>query len=70
MDVKLDPDFKDLLALLEEHCVEYLRIGGYGFGLHGYACATVDLDIGVRRSMKMRRNWPPVVPATSTIFMN
>jgi Nucleotidyl transferase of unknown function (DUF2204) len=50
MAMKLAPDYKDLLALLEEHCVDYLLIGGYAVGLYGYSRATIDLDIWVRRS--------------------
>jgi hypothetical protein len=52
MDTKLAPDYKDLLGLLEEHCVEYLLVGGYAVGLYGYSRATVDLDIWVRRSIE------------------
>lgn len=48
--MKLVPDYKDLLALLEEHCVDYLLIGGYAVGLYGYSRATVDLDIWIKRS--------------------
>jgi hypothetical protein len=52
MATKIAQDFKDLLALLEEHSVEYLLVGGYAVGIYGYARATVDLDIWVRRSIE------------------
>jgi hypothetical protein len=50
MATKLVQDYKDLLALLESHSVDYLLVGGYAVGLYGYSRATVDLDIWVRRS--------------------
>ena len=47
MDLLLPPDFKEFLKLLNEHKVEYLLIGGYAVGYHGYPRATDDLDIWV-----------------------
>ena len=43
--IKLHPDFKDFLRLLNSHGVEYLLIGGYAVGYHGYPRATGDMDI-------------------------
>jgi len=43
----LPPDFKEFLRLLSVHQVEYLIIGGYAVGYHGYPRATVDLDIWI-----------------------
>lgn len=43
----LPPDFSDFLRLLEEKGVEYLLVGGYAVGYHGYPRATADLDIWV-----------------------
>lgn len=43
----LPPDFKEFLKLLKEHDVQYLLIGGYAVGYHGYARATDDMDIWV-----------------------
>ncbi len=43
----LPPDFKEFLRLLNAHKVEYLVIGGYAVGYHGYPRATADLDIWV-----------------------
>jgi hypothetical protein len=47
MAIKLPPDFKEFLALLEQNSVKYLLIGGYAVGLHGYPRATSDIDIYV-----------------------
>jgi len=35
------------LKLLNSHNVEYLVIGGYAFGYHGYPRATGDIDIWI-----------------------
>lgn len=43
----LPQDFKDFLKLLNAHRVDYLLIGGYAVGYHGYPRATADLDIWV-----------------------
>jgi len=43
----LPPDFKDFLKLLHSKQVEYLLIGGYAVGYHGYVRATVDMDIWI-----------------------
>lgn len=45
--IRLPPDFKDFLRLLNSHGVEYLVIGGYAVGFHGYPRATGDLDVWV-----------------------
>ena len=45
--IQLPPDFKDFLKLLKEHRVQYLLIGGYAVGYHGYPRATADMDIWV-----------------------
>jgi predicted nucleotidyltransferase len=45
--IRLPNDFKDFLQLLNDHGVEYLLVGGYAVGYHGYPRATVDLDIWV-----------------------
>lgn len=46
----LPDDFKEFLKLLTEHAVEYLLIGGYAVGYHGYPRATADMDIWVALS--------------------
>lgn len=45
--IRLPPDFKEFLQLLSSHEVEYLVVGGYAVGYHGYPRATVDLDVWV-----------------------
>ncbi len=45
--IQLPPDFKDFLRLLNEENVEYLLVGGYAVGFHGYPRATKDMDIWV-----------------------
>lgn len=47
MDVELPSDFKEFLRLLADSEVEYLLIGGYAVGYHGYPRATQDLDIWI-----------------------
>ena len=47
--IRLATDFKEFLQLLNEHQVEYLLIGGYAVGYHGYPRATVDMDIWIGR---------------------
>ena len=36
MAIKLPPDFKEFLRLLNENNVHYLVIGGYAVDYHGY----------------------------------
>ncbi|HVG19823.1 MAG TPA: hypothetical protein VNI02_12295 [Blastocatellia bacterium] len=43
----LPPDFKEFLKLLNANSVEYLLIGGYAVGYHGYVRATADMNIWV-----------------------
>jgi hypothetical protein len=43
----LPPDFREFLKSLSSHRVEYLLIGGYAVGLHGFPRATADLDVWV-----------------------
>ena len=45
--IRLPPDFKEFLKLLNANEIEYLVIGGYAVGYHGYPRATVDLDIWI-----------------------
>jgi hypothetical protein len=47
MDRELPNDFREFLRLLRDHRVEYLVIGGWAVGLHGYPRATNDLDIWI-----------------------
>jgi predicted nucleotidyltransferase len=47
---KLDPNFADFLRSLNGRGVEYLVVGGYAVGYHGFVRATGDLDVFVRNS--------------------
>lgn len=40
-------DFKEFVELLNRHEVEYLIIGGYALGIHGYPRYTGDLDVWI-----------------------
>ena len=44
---KLNQDFLEFIELLEEEKVEYLVIGGYAVGLHGFPRYTGDIDFFV-----------------------
>jgi hypothetical protein len=46
----LPDDFREFLRLLTEADVEYLLIGGYAVGYHGYPRTTADMDIWVAMS--------------------
>lgn len=46
--MKVQPDFKELLGLFNEHNVEYLIVGGYALAFHGAPRYTGDLDIFVK----------------------
>ena len=54
MDIVLPPDFKEFLNLLKGKSIQYLLIGGYAVGYHGYPRATNDMDI-----------WIAIVPKTA-----
>jgi hypothetical protein len=43
--MNIQPDFEELLRLLEEHKVEYLIVGGYAVAFHGYPRFTKGIDI-------------------------
>jgi predicted nucleotidyltransferase len=47
MDLPLPPDFKEFLRLLNSEAIEYLVVGGYAVGYHGYPRPTGDLDVWV-----------------------
>ncbi|MFN2305144.1 MAG: hypothetical protein ACK2TV_15555 [Anaerolineales bacterium] len=49
MEIKLPPDFKEFLRLLNAQNIEYLLIGGYAVGYYGYPRATNDMDIWIAR---------------------
>ncbi|HKS08047.1 MAG TPA: hypothetical protein VJS13_00765 [Pyrinomonadaceae bacterium] len=45
--IQLPPDFKEFLKLLNSRNVEYLLIGGYAVGYHGYPRPTGNLDLWI-----------------------
>ena len=45
--IRLPQDFSEFLRLLNSHKVEYLLIGGFAVGYHGYPRATGDMDIWI-----------------------
>ena len=44
-DNVLDKDWRDFLAALETHGVEYMLVGGIALGVHGHVRYTKDMDI-------------------------
>ena len=44
---ELNRDFREFIALLEARQVDYLVVGGYAVGLHGFPRYTGDLDFFV-----------------------
>ena len=47
MEIELPRDFKEFLKLLNSKKAEYLLVGGYAVGYHGYPRATNDIDVWV-----------------------
>ena len=45
--IRLPIDFKEFLRLLNSEKVDYLLVGGYAVGVHGYPRSTADLDVWV-----------------------
>jgi hypothetical protein len=43
----LNPDFLDFITLLDQRSVEYLIVGGYAVGFHGFPRNTGDIDFFV-----------------------
>lgn len=50
METRLPADFSDFLRSLNEAAAEYLVVGGYAVGYHGYVRVTGDIDVWVRQS--------------------
>ena len=61
--IRLPHDFKDFLRLLDTHDVDYLLVGGYAVGYHGYPRATADMDIWVSRTHENARKLVAVLQA-------
>ena len=45
--IEFPKDFKEFLQLLQSREIEYLVVGGYAVGYHGYPRATGDMDVWV-----------------------
>lgn len=45
--MEIQQDFRELLALLNKHAVDYLVVGGYALAFHGAPRFTSDIDIFV-----------------------
>ena len=50
METRLPLDFSAFLSSLNETGVDYLLVGGYAVGYHGYSRVTGDIDLWVRQS--------------------
>lgn len=48
--MNIQPDFKELLRLLEENNVQYMIIGGYAVAFHGFPRFTQDIDVFYKNS--------------------
>lgn len=59
--IQLPQDFKYLLKLLTLHNVEYLLIGGYAVGYHGYPRATAAMDIWIANRPENARKMVKVI---------
>ena len=45
--IHLPPVFKEFFQWFHHHNVEYLLVGGYAVGYHGYPRATMDIDVWI-----------------------
>ena len=48
-------DFKEFVELLNRHEIEYLIVGGYALGIHGYPRYTGDLDVWINPTAENAR---------------
>jgi len=46
----LNPDYRDMLSILNDEGVEYLVVGVHALATYGYARATGDIDLWIRCS--------------------
>ena len=68
--MEVQPDFRDLFALLNEHKVEYLIVGGYALAFHGAPRYTGDIDIFVQPHPENARRILRVLAAFGFQFPN
>ena len=45
--IHLPPDFKEFFQWFNQHEVEYLLVGGYAVGYHGYPRATMGVNVWI-----------------------
>ncbi len=53
--IHLPPDFKEFFQWFNQHEVEYLLVGGYAVGYHGYPRATMDIDVWIASTSENAR---------------
>jgi hypothetical protein len=46
--MEVQKDFKEFLALLNEHKVEFIIVGGYALAFHGATRFTGDIDVLIK----------------------
>ncbi len=68
--MEVQSDFRELLALLNEHGVEYLVVGGYALAFHGAPRFTGDIDLLVCRSPENARRLLAALAAFGFSFPN
>ena len=54
-------DFKELIELLIANKIEYLIVGGYAVGIHGYPRYTGDIDIWINPDADNIKKMPKVL---------
>ena len=59
--ITLPDDFKEFLRLLGARGVEYLLVGGYAVGHHGYPRYTADIDVWVPVDLENARRLTAVL---------
>lgn len=53
--MEVQPDFRELLALFNDHRVSYMIVGGYALAFHGAPRFTGDLDIFTKPDLENAR---------------
>ena len=56
--MKLPPDWREFIELLNSNGVEYVVVGGHAVGYHGYPRYTGDIDFFVRADPENALRWP------------
>ena len=54
-------DFKEFIQLLIENQVEYLIVGGYAVGIHGYPRYTGDIDVWINPNEENIKKMPDIM---------